>query len=95
MEIGVRQAKAQLSDLLRQVQTGTEVVITDRGKPVARLSAIQLLQESSPAMTKGILEGWVTPPVEPGPLSSFEPLVDALPSGVTTRDLLNQDRDDD
>jgi prevent-host-death family protein len=95
MEIGIRQAKAQLSALLRQVQTGTEIVITDRGKPVARISAVQPVQESSPALTKGILEGWVTPPMKPGPWSSFEPLVGALPSGVTTRDLLNQDRDDD
>ena len=77
MEIGVRQAKVQLSDLLRQVQTGTEIVITDRGKPVARLSAVQLVQECSPALTKGVLEGWVTPLVEPGPWSSFEPLVAA------------------
>lgn len=35
--IGVRDAKAQLSRLLRDVQQGREWVITDHGKPVARL----------------------------------------------------------
>lgn len=35
---GVREAKARLSRLLRDVQRGKEWVITDRGKPVARLS---------------------------------------------------------
>jgi prevent-host-death family protein len=34
---GVRDAKAQLSRLLRDVQRGREWVITDHGKPVARL----------------------------------------------------------
>lgn len=34
---GVREAKARLSKLLRDVQRGREWVITDRGKPVARL----------------------------------------------------------
>lgn len=35
---GVREAKARLSRLLRDVQRGQEWVITERGRPVARLS---------------------------------------------------------
>jgi len=34
---GIREAKARLSELLRDVQAGREWVITERGKPVARL----------------------------------------------------------
>ncbi|MBI3997843.1 MAG: type II toxin-antitoxin system prevent-host-death family antitoxin [Armatimonadetes bacterium] len=34
---GIREAKAQLSRLLREVQRGHEWVITDRGRPIARL----------------------------------------------------------
>lgn len=34
---GVREAKARLSQLLRDVQLGREWIITERGKPVARL----------------------------------------------------------
>ncbi len=37
---GVRDAKARLSQLLRDVQRGQEWVITERGNPVARLSPI-------------------------------------------------------
>ncbi len=37
---GVREAKARLSKLLRDVQRGREWVITERGSPVARLSPI-------------------------------------------------------
>ncbi len=37
---GVREAKARLSKLLRDVQRGQEWVITERGNPVARLAPI-------------------------------------------------------
>lgn len=36
-QAGVREAKARLSQLLRDVQLGREWVITERGKPIARL----------------------------------------------------------
>jgi prevent-host-death family protein len=36
-EIGVREAKARLSELLRDVKLGREWIVTERGKPVARL----------------------------------------------------------
>ncbi len=39
--ISVADTKARLSELLGRVEEGEEVVITRRGKPVARLSAIQ------------------------------------------------------
>ena len=34
---GIREARQQLSVLLDEVRKGREVVITDRGRPVARL----------------------------------------------------------
>ncbi len=34
---GIREARQSLSDLIDEVQAGREVVITDRGRPVARL----------------------------------------------------------
>jgi prevent-host-death family protein len=39
MEASVRELKARLSEYLRQVAAGEEVVVTSRGKPVARLTA--------------------------------------------------------
>jgi len=36
-EVGIQEAKTQLSKLLREVEDGTEVVILRGGKPVARL----------------------------------------------------------
>lgn len=37
MEIGAFEAKTHLAELLRRAEAGEEVVITRRGKPVARL----------------------------------------------------------
>ncbi len=38
--VSVAEAKAHLSEILTEVEQGRDVVITRRGKPVARVSAI-------------------------------------------------------
>lgn len=35
--VGIREARINLSKLLRDVKSGMEIIITDRGTPVARL----------------------------------------------------------
>jgi prevent-host-death family protein len=39
-EVGVAQLRRELKDWLDRAQAGDEVVVTDRGRPVARLSGI-------------------------------------------------------
>lgn len=39
-EVGVRELHDRLSEYLEKVEQGTEVVVTRRGKPIARLSQI-------------------------------------------------------
>jgi antitoxin (DNA-binding transcriptional repressor) of toxin-antitoxin stability system len=62
--VSVAEAKARLSKLLDRVEQGEEVVITRRGKPVARVNrvqkplepidfeAIRALRESMPMQTE-------------------------------------------
>lgn len=40
-EIGVREAKARLSELLREVDRGEEWILTQRGRKVAKLVPIE------------------------------------------------------
>ncbi|MCA9737676.1 MAG: type II toxin-antitoxin system prevent-host-death family antitoxin [Gemmatimonadota bacterium] len=40
MTVSVSHLKAHLSEILRAVQAGEEVVVTDRGRPVARLAPL-------------------------------------------------------
>jgi prevent-host-death family protein len=42
---GIREARQNLSALLEQVRKGREVIITDRGQPVARLVPVEQLSK--------------------------------------------------
>lgn len=40
VSVGIREAKINLSKLLKEAQKGTEIVITDRGRRVAKITAV-------------------------------------------------------
>lgn len=78
-EVGVRDLKNNLSRYLDRVRGGEQVVITDRGRPVARLSAIDADVDR---LAELVAAGIVRPPLveerslpEPihaaGPVSDF------------------------
>ena len=54
LTVNLAHAKAQLSELLDRVQAGQEVIITRRGKPVARMCAVGGARE--PLQLKGLAE---------------------------------------
>lgn len=41
MDVGIRELRNHLSRYVEQVQEGQEIVITDRGKPVARMVPVR------------------------------------------------------
>ena len=62
VEVGVRDLKNNLSRYLDRVRNGDEVVVTDRGRPVARLLAIDA---STDRLSDLIEAGLVRPAVRP------------------------------
>lgn len=44
-EVSVTEAKAHLSELLDRVEQGEEIVITRRGRPVAKVSGVRRKRE--------------------------------------------------
>ena len=67
---GIREARQNLTDLLDDVKKGREVVITDRGRPVARLAPVArrrvfpdlsrvraAFQGPDPQLSQAVLEG--------------------------------------
>ncbi len=60
--IGIRDAKAQLSKVLNDIKQGGEWIITDRGRPVAKLIPVPT-EELSPGDRIRRLEeqGWIEP----------------------------------
>ncbi len=61
MEVGVRELRDNLSKWIGRAKRGQDVVITERGKPVARLTRV----EDSPALERLIAKGIVTPARRP------------------------------
>lgn len=59
VEVGVRDLKNNLSRYLDRVQAGDEVIVTDRGRPVARLSS---LGHPTDRLAELIASGAVRPP---------------------------------
>lgn len=49
-EVGVRELKNKLSEHLRKVKAGEDVVITEHGKPIAKLSRLPARPEWMEAM---------------------------------------------
>jgi prevent-host-death family protein len=72
-EIGVRELKANLSSVIRQVEAGEEVRVTVRGRPVADLVPVGGPRRYSEGMRKLIAEGKVTPASRPLPLPKAKP----------------------
>ena len=55
----VSKLKAYLSDYLNQVKAGNEVLITDRGKPVARLVPISRTKAVAESLTRMEKQGLI------------------------------------
>jgi prevent-host-death family protein len=60
-EVGVRELHDRLSEHLERVEHGSEIVVTRRGTPVARVSAI----DRSDPMTELVQRGLVRPAEAP------------------------------
>jgi len=60
--VGVREAKARLSELLRQVERGGEWTITERGRPVARLVPVPRRETVEEWLERMRREGRSIPP---------------------------------
>lgn len=63
-EVGVAQFRRELKEWLERAQSGDEVIVTERGRPVARLSGIDV----APLLDRLTDEGLISaPPRTPRP----------------------------
>lgn len=61
IEVGIRELKNQLSRYVDQASAGTEIIVTDHGKPVARLAP---LDETDSRLQALVDSGAVTLPID-------------------------------
>ena len=60
-EVGIRDLHDRLSEHLERVEHGSELVVTRRGRPIARVSAI----DGGRPLDDLVRRGLVTPPTQP------------------------------
>jgi len=65
--VSVAELKAQLSRFLAAVKAGEEVIVTERGKPVAQLRPVEAAERGSAHLEELVRAGLARPPVRPLP----------------------------
>jgi len=91
IQIGVREAKINLSKLLKQVQEGHSVIITDRGRPVGKIIPVDTNSLPLEDRLKSLEnQGWIEPAPRRKPHKLPPPL--PTPKNLRVQDLLQEDR---
>jgi prevent-host-death family protein len=81
----IAELKASLSRYLAGVKAGEDLLVTERGKPKARLTRA----EAESVLERLVREGRATPPSEPH--GTLPPPV-RLPGGISLSDIIVQER---
>ena len=92
VSIGIRDAKINLSKLLKMVKNGNEVILTDRNRPVGKIVPIKqetlsLKERIKCLENQGVIS--ITPPKKELKVPPPIPVTDDL-----AQELLKEDRDD-
>lgn len=67
MKVGLRQANQQFSKAIQAVRAGKEVVLTERGRPIAVIKPIHDEDTEETALQAMAAEGLLTLPARRGP----------------------------
>ena len=93
MKLGLREANQQFSRAIKAVRAGKEVILTERGQPIAVIKPIKEKDARDVAMQAMVDEGFVRPASRKGPTPTprWRPVkVKGLPLAQTVID----DRED-
>jgi len=74
MRLGLREANQHFSKAIKAVRTGKDVILTERGQPIAVISPIRAERDGDTALRRMADEGLITLPSRKGPLPRFEPV---------------------
>lgn len=86
-------AKNSLSALIREVQAGETIVITDRGRPVARLEPVGDIDHSDARMLALVEDGLASLPRRPADASVLELPMPSVVAGPSAVDYLLEERE--
>lgn len=90
VEVGIRELRLNLSRYVARAKTGTEVVVTERGRPVARL--VQIGEDDDDAVyARLVREGIITPALRPKS-KTLPPPVPLQGEGPLVSEMVLEDR---
>ncbi len=89
MQVGVRTLKAHLSEYLTRVRAGEEVIVTDRGLPVARITPLPSQRPLPKKLQELIAAGRA---VDKGPMRYFPEPIQMTPGDKTSTDFIREQR---
>jgi prevent-host-death family protein len=87
VRVGIRELRASLSSWLDRVRDGEEIIVTERGKPIARINAY----DGQSKLEELIARGLVTPAKKPKTPIDRRKLV-RMPPGKTLSDIVIEQR---
>ena len=67
MKLGLREANQQFSKAIKAVRAGKDVILTDRGRPIAVIKPIKTEDVPETALRAMVDEGLIRPAVRRGP----------------------------
>lgn len=66
MNVSIRELKSHLSEVLKLVTEGEAVIVTRRGRPIARVSALVDDHQGTSTRARLAQADWITAPKKPG-----------------------------
>ena len=91
MKLGLREANQHFSKAIKAVRTGKDVILTERGRPIAVIKPIKEAHDQDAVLRRMADDGLITLPSRRGPLPRFEPIrIKGKPLSQT----IIEDRDD-
>lgn len=85
--------KARLSEFLDAVREGQDVLVTDRGRPVARITPVRDRQQKEGRRDLLIRSGRLRPPLRRVPKDLYDRALPADPKGRALAALLEERRE--
>jgi prevent-host-death family protein len=74
MRVGLREANQHFSRIVKAVRRGEEVLLTDRGRPIARITPLPPMDKQEAAIQRMIAQGLLRRVEKRGPMPPFKPI---------------------
>ena len=71
MRMGLREANQRFSKAIKAVKAGEQVVLTERGQPIAMIKPLRADRNRANAVRQMVTEGLLRPPARSGALPPF------------------------